>query len=78
MIKECNIMKKVISIEVAINENGNLVCMVNGSINTVDTGVKIRCIGNELRLKFSDAIFNEVNHNNWVEIPKFEGVHNEA
>lgn len=71
-------MKKVISIEVAINENGNLVCMVNGSINTVDTGVKIRCLGNELRLKFSDSIFNEVNHNNWVEIPKFEGVHNEA
>lgn len=65
-------MKKVIGIEVAINENGNLQCIVNGNINTNETGIKIICLGDELRLQFTGAKFEEINNNNWVSIPRYE------
>lgn len=71
-------MKKVIGFEIVINDNGNLVCKVKGGIDTTETGVKIKCLGDELLLKFSHAVFNVANHNNCLEIPKFEEDYNEA
>lgn len=71
-------MKKVIGFEVAINDRGSLVCKVKGGIDTTETGVKIICSGDELLLKFSHVTFNADNHNNCVDIPKFEEDYNEA
>lgn len=62
-------MKKIIGIDVIINENGNLCCMVNDNINTNETGIKIICLGDELTLKFTDVRFN-ITTNNWVSIPR--------
>lgn len=66
-------MKKVITIEVAIDEKNNLCCLVKGEINTKETGVKIMCDNKELKLNFSHVGFSDYHHNNWVCFPKIEG-----
>lgn len=66
-------MKKVITIEVAIDDENNLCCLVKGKINTKETGVKIMCDNKELKLNFSHVGFSAYHHNNWVSFPKIVG-----
>lgn len=65
-------MKKVINIEVAIDDQNNLCCLIKGKVNTKETGVKLTINDKDLKLNFSHAGFSFYHSNNWVCFPKIE------